>query len=327
MASSVDKETQSGPNDDVVSVELPAPPSWKKLFMPKKGGTPKRNEIVFIAPTGEEINNKKQLDQYLKSHPGNPAISEFDWGTGDTPRRSGRISAKAKATPTSAENETPKKRGRKSSGSKKDVKETENTAGDSEGNKDVEMQDEVVNEKVTEEEKEDGGKDVEIEMQETIVKKDVEMQGDAQETKHGEGELNTENKEKDEAGGSEVMNEDKQVLEKAGKLQNEVETGNGDSVVKLDKHAGEPEEREKFSGVAVASGGETEEIGMCIGIAIASEGETEEKQEMEEKDGKSNVLVEEKGMKVEGEVMENGKVNQPERNDVPHHPNPSPISC
>ncbi|KAG5523307.1 hypothetical protein RHGRI_035202 [Rhododendron griersonianum] len=327
MASSVDKETQSGPNDDVVSVELPAPPSWKKLFMPKKGGTPKRNEIVFVAPTGEEINNKKQLDQYLKSHPGNPAISEFDWGTGDTPRRSGRISAKAKATPTSAENETPKKRGRKSSGSKKDVKETENTAGDSEGNKDVEMQDEVVNEKVTEEEKEDGGKDVEIEMQETVVEKDVEIQGDAQETKNGEGELNTENKEKDEAGGSEDTNvEDKQVLEKAEKL-NEVETGNGDSVVKLDKHAGEPEEKEKSSGVAVASGGETEEIGMCIGIAIASEGETEEKQEMGEKDGKSNVLVEEKGMKVEGEVMENGKVNQPERNDVPHHPNTSPISC
>ncbi|KAE9453491.1 hypothetical protein C3L33_14574, partial [Rhododendron williamsianum] len=301
-------------------------------FMPKKGGTPKRNEIVFVAPTGEEINNKKQLDQYLKSHPGNPAISEFDWGTGDTPRRSGRISAKAKATPTSAENETPKKRGRKSSGSKKDVKETENTTGDSEGNKDVEMQDEVVNEKVTEEEKEDGGKDVEIEMQETVVEKDVEMQGDAQENKNGEGELNTENKEKDEAGGSEVMNEDtnvedKQVLEKAEKPQNEVETGNGDSVVKLDKHAGEPEEKEKSSGVAVASGGETEEIGMCIGIAIASEGETEEKQEMEEKDGKSNVLVEEKGMKVEGEVMENGKVNQPERNDVPHHPNTSPISC
>ena len=31
MASSVDKETQSGPNDDDVSVELPAPPAWKNL--------------------------------------------------------------------------------------------------------------------------------------------------------------------------------------------------------------------------------------------------------------------------------------------------------
>jgi len=306
MASSVDKETQSGPNDDVVSVELPAPPSWKKLFMPKKGGTPKRNEIVFIAPTGEEINNKKQLDQYLKSHPGNPVISEFDWGTGDTPRRSGRISAKAKATPPSAEDDTPKKRGRKSSGSKKDVKEAENTAGETEGKQDVEMQDEVVTEKVTEEEKEDGAKEVEVETQETVVEKEVKMQGDAQETKNVEGEVIMENEEKVEAGGTEVMNEDskiegEQVLEKVEKPLNEVDTDNGECVEKQDKHAGETEEREKSNGVAVASGGETDE--------------------------KQVVEVEEKGKKIEGEVMENGKVNQPERNDAPPHPNPSPISC
>nr|CAD1828097.1 unnamed protein product [Ananas comosus var. bracteatus] len=31
--------------EEVVSVELPAPPGWKKKFIPKKGGTPKRNEI------------------------------------------------------------------------------------------------------------------------------------------------------------------------------------------------------------------------------------------------------------------------------------------
>lgn len=295
MASSVDKETQSGPNDDVVSVELPAPPSWKKLFMPKKGGTPKRNEIVFIAPTGEEINNKKQLDQYLKSHPGNPVISEFDWGTGDTPRRSGRISAKAKATPPSAEDDAPKKRGRKSSGSKKDVKEAENATGETEGKQDVEMQDEVVTEKVTEEEKEDGAKEVE-----------VKMQGDAQETKNVEGEVITENKEKDEAGGTEVMNEEtkiegEQVLGKVEKPLNEVDTDNGECVEKQNKHAGETEEREKSNGVAIASGGETEE--------------------------KQVVDVEEEGKKIEGEVIENGKVNQPERNDAPPHPNPSPISC
>ncbi|KAI8024766.1 Methyl-CpG-binding domain-containing protein 10 [Camellia lanceoleosa] len=54
--------------------------------MPKKAGTPKNNEIIFTAPTGEEIINRKQLEQYLKSHPGNPAISEFDWGTSETPR-------------------------------------------------------------------------------------------------------------------------------------------------------------------------------------------------------------------------------------------------
>ncbi|KAK4369968.1 hypothetical protein RND71_009443 [Anisodus tanguticus] len=70
-------------------------------FLPKTGGTPKRNEIVFTAPTGEEITTKKGLQQYLKSHPGGPAITEFDWGTGETSRRSSRISGKAKAAESS----------------------------------------------------------------------------------------------------------------------------------------------------------------------------------------------------------------------------------
>ncbi|KAE8637186.1 hypothetical protein CSA_021699, partial [Cucumis sativus] len=70
-------------------------------FLPKLDGITKKNEIIFIAPTGEAIHNKRQLDQYLKSHPGNPASSEFDWRTGETPRRSARISEKAKATPPS----------------------------------------------------------------------------------------------------------------------------------------------------------------------------------------------------------------------------------
>ncbi|KAH7675299.1 Methyl-CpG DNA binding domain-containing protein [Dioscorea alata] len=111
---------------EVVTVELPAPVGWKKTFTPKKGGTPTRNEVVFIAPTGEEIKNKKLLAQYLRSHPGNPPASEFDWGTGDTPRRSARISEKAKAT-WSAEGDSPKKRERKSS-SKKENKD-KNDAG------------------------------------------------------------------------------------------------------------------------------------------------------------------------------------------------------
>ncbi|XP_061351289.1 methyl-CpG-binding domain-containing protein 11-like isoform X2 [Gastrolobium bilobum] len=93
-------------------------------FFPKKVGTPRKSEIVFIAPTGEEISSRKQLEQYLKAHPGNPAISEFDWGTGETPRRSARISEKVKSTPP-ADSDSPKKRARKSSGSKKDNKETE----------------------------------------------------------------------------------------------------------------------------------------------------------------------------------------------------------
>ncbi|KAL6539135.1 hypothetical protein OROGR_011784 [Orobanche gracilis] len=91
-----------------------------RSVLAKKGGTPKKNEILFIAPTGEEIGNRRQLEQYLKGHPGNPSISEFDWGTGETPRRSARISEKIKTTPPSKESEPPKKRARKSSATKKD---------------------------------------------------------------------------------------------------------------------------------------------------------------------------------------------------------------
>ncbi|KAG2246398.1 hypothetical protein Bca52824_086026 [Brassica carinata] len=113
-----------GTEEESVSVELPAPSSWKKLFFPNKVGPVKKTEIVFVAPTGEEISNRKQLDQYLKSHPGNPSITEFDWTTSGTPRRSARISDKKTKSTPSPDKEPPKKRGRtKSSGSKKDADE------------------------------------------------------------------------------------------------------------------------------------------------------------------------------------------------------------
>ncbi|KAK7255227.1 hypothetical protein RIF29_28633 [Crotalaria pallida] len=120
----MEKEPQSGGKDEVFSVELPAPSAWKKLFFPKKKGTPRKSQIVFVAPTGEEISSRRQLEKYLKGHPGNPEISEFDWGTGETPRRSARITEKVKSA-SPAESESPKKRSRLSSGSKKDTKETE----------------------------------------------------------------------------------------------------------------------------------------------------------------------------------------------------------
>ncbi|KAI3709442.1 hypothetical protein L2E82_39204 [Cichorium intybus] len=114
----------SGPNDEVVSLQLPAPSGWKKMFLPK-GATPKKNEIVFTAPTGEEITNKKQLEQYLKAHPGGAKLSEFNWGSGETPRRSSRLNEKVKSTPPPQETEPLKKRGRKSSSLKKGKKEKE----------------------------------------------------------------------------------------------------------------------------------------------------------------------------------------------------------
>ena len=104
-------------------------------FIPKKAGTPKKNEIVFTAPTGEEINNRKQLEKYLKAHPGGPAVSEFDWGTGETPRRSTRISEKAKAAPPT-QREPPKKRTKRSSASQKEISQEEKE----EETKEAEMQ-------------------------------------------------------------------------------------------------------------------------------------------------------------------------------------------
>ncbi|KAG0476445.1 hypothetical protein HPP92_013286 [Vanilla planifolia] len=108
-------EKPEGEQEDDATVELPAPAGWSKKFTPKKVGTHKRKEIVFISPTGEEIRNKTQLGQYLRSHPGGPSSSEFNWGYVGTPRRSARISQKATEAP---ENERPRKRQRTSSSKK-----------------------------------------------------------------------------------------------------------------------------------------------------------------------------------------------------------------
>lgn len=157
-------------SEEGFSVELPAPTGWKKKFMPKKRGTPKKNEIVFTAPTGEEITNKRQLEQYLKSHPGGPPASEFYWGSGETPRRSARVSEKAKVGPPQDLELPSAKRGKTSSGKKKTDKETE-TATEETENKD---------EETTAEESDNKGKGVSTEKTENneqeVVPEDVEMQ-------------------------------------------------------------------------------------------------------------------------------------------------------
>lgn len=124
--------------------------TWVK-YLPKKAGTPKKNEIVFTAPTGEEITNRRQLDKYLKSHPGGPKSSEFDWSTGETPRRSSRISEKVKESPPPPQTEPTPKRAKRSSSKKekKDKSAPEETAG----KEDVEMQEAEAPEKNKKEEK------------------------------------------------------------------------------------------------------------------------------------------------------------------------------
>lgn len=163
----------------------------ENFFFPKKGGTPKKNEIVFTAPTGEEIHNQRELQQYLKSHPGGPPASEFDWGTGETPRRSARISEKAKAAPPTPEFEPPKKRSRKSSASKKDSKDGEATAEDTKTNE-VQMKDA---EKMEKEETAEGAeKDVQMQEVEKTQKHEVEAGAEKEIAKENKS-LASENKE------------------------------------------------------------------------------------------------------------------------------------
>lgn len=238
MGSTKNGEGQTGLNDDVVYVELPAPSAWMKLFVLKQGGAPRKNEIKFIAPTGEEIKNRKQLELYLKLHPGNPKISEFDWGTGETPRRSARISVKAKATPPPSESEPPKKRGRKPISTKKDNKEMEATTGGTEVVKEVAMQNVEIFEKKENKEMQAPNKDTnevkEVEMQdaeaientnkemeagtqETEGIKDVEMQ-DAETTRKEN--VNDETKKEDEDASKDSVVEDENKTPKKPKVGN-----------------------------------------------------------------------------------------------------------
>ncbi|KAK9947548.1 hypothetical protein M0R45_003167 [Rubus argutus] len=278
MASSVEKE-------EVVSLELPAPSGWIKKFVPKQSGTPKKNEIIFTAPTGEEISNKRQLEQYLKAHPGGPAVSEFDWGTGETPRRSARISEKVKATP-SPESDPPKKRSRKSSGSKKDSKEKEVAPQGTEETKlsDVQDADRAVKDTDTEMEKadvkenkdEDKVKDADTKTEvappeEAKVENEAKVPKEAEERKRTmEVDAGTnDGKEVDGSGAKEVTGDQ----------------GKADiAIANQDKHEGEGEEKEKHK--------ESE-----IKEKEAAQGKSEEHK---------SSGVHEVGKKIEAELTENG---------------------
>ncbi|KAJ8753168.1 hypothetical protein K2173_017742 [Erythroxylum novogranatense] len=175
MASSVEASAK----EEALSVDLPAPSGWKKKFTPKKSGAGKKSEVTFTAPTGEEITNRRQLDQYLKAHPGGPSASEFNWSTGETPRRSARISGKAKVAPT-PETERPKKRSKKSSGSQTENKET-GTA--SEG---TDQTNDIQKETGTAPEGTDQTKDIQKHEDEKAKKDDGEAEKDAEKESQGE---------------------------------------------------------------------------------------------------------------------------------------------
>ncbi|KAM1113975.1 hypothetical protein FF1_046641 [Malus domestica] len=272
---------------DEVSVELSAPPAWKKKFCPKKGGTPWKNEIIFISPTGEEINNKKQLEQYLKEHPGNPAISEFDWSTGETPRRSARISEKVKMAP-SPESEPPKKRGKKSSGSKDKV---EAAGGEADATNEIQMKDAEVDEK------KDGGKTEEETDQTKPEDGNDKTPTDAKET------LGEETKEDvvEENPREEAAKNNKEDVPQA-----EGEQANGTNDNKQDDTAT----------VTVEANGAAEKENL-YGAAPPMDGEIKMKHDAAENDGKCNAQAEEKIKPKDGEVVENGKVEQGAQADAP----------
>ncbi|KAJ7956712.1 Methyl-CpG-binding domain-containing protein [Quillaja saponaria] len=317
MASSVEKE---GAREEAFSLELPAPPGWKKKFLPKKGGTPKKNEIILTAPTGEEINNKKQLEQYLKAHPGGPAVSEFDWGTGETPRRSARISEKAKAAPL-LESESPKKRGRKSSASKKDDRDTETAPEVTEETKEVQMQEAEKTEKDNE--------DAEVEknvLKENEEKNKAEDGGTNTEVAHPAeaevGEVNIHNDDEKQKTTDEEPEDSKgKVFDKEGE-DSEVPQ-NENEKIEVEKLQENTEQRKVESGKEDRSGeqnkletstaddkkteGEEEVKHQHSGNAHASEGERKEKEGTIGNDEEDHSLgLKETSKKAEGEVVENG---------------------
>lgn len=299
-------------------------------YLPKKGGTPRKNEIVFIAPTGEEISNRKQLEQYLKAHAGSPALSEFDWGTGETPRRSARISEKVKATPPSKGSESPMKRRRRSSATKKDkeINAGKEATGneETEGMKVNEKQDTGTEEKTdvvkaTKEMSEDKPQEDEVAKEsepeakveenglQGSVTADTNMETDAQ-GKDGKVETG-ENHETEKVNGTEDASnvgkiEDKLVYEIVGEPESEAAKLGSDGA-KQDK----PDHNE-----GATNGAQTEATNR---VAPESAGETNG---VQDNSSKTNLQVQEQEKNLKGDAIDNGKVNQ-----APHHPSPTPISC
>lgn len=258
-------------------------------FFPKQVGTPKKNEIIFTSPTGEEIVSKRQLEQYLKAHPGGPAVSEFDWGTGETPRRSARISEKVKASPP-PESEAPKKRSRKSSASKKDNKEKEAVSEGAEETKEEHMQDAETETQIEPAPKE--GKDG----QEVDVPNDA---GESKKTAEAALDIPKGSIDGKEAKDSEITQNENAKLEGANNVekaqQPQVEAEKVDGSWEQDKtdadakkYEVEGEEKEKDNKSAIESGGETKDH--------SGKGDS----------GGLNADVHDKKGKVEGEVIENG---------------------
>ncbi|ESQ35273.1 hypothetical protein EUTSA_v10007967mg [Eutrema salsugineum] len=276
--------------DELVSIELPAPASWKKLFYPKRAGTPRKTEIVFMAPTGEEISSRKQLEQYLKAHPGNPLISEFEWTTGETPRRSSRISQKVKATTPTPDKE-PLLKKRRSSLTKKDNREA------AEKNEEAQPAEASVKENV------EAHKDGQTENAESAVKENMEADTEnAEAKKEKEGEQDG-LKETAEGAVKEIKEGEKTEAEKENKEGEKTEADNKEGEVVTDEKepmevATSEVEKKTESGETADEPPKVEDLKdteMKEPQEVVAEGDGEKKPAEEETENKGSVAAEANG--------------------------------
>ncbi|KAL3366507.1 hypothetical protein AABB24_011273 [Solanum stoloniferum] len=333
MASPMEKGSH---DDEIVSVELAAPPSWKKLFTPKQGGTLKKSEVVFITPTGEEVKNRKQLEQYLKAHPGNPAIAEFDWSTGETPRRSARISEKVKAMRPPSLLESPKKKRRTSSGTKKVSKEKDAAKAEKESSETKGM------ESSKEENENLGKKEVEAVVEDEriedaklppAVKPDSESEefhsaDDSNQDKSENAEAEMEDKKKKEMEaaeedeclkGAELPSGDKPEPESEEVHSADVGKQNKSENADIEEKLVSPNKPEELAaeGTNVTIGGSGNQAEHAIdGVSKDAHSNDSEDRPKEEKETEGTDLA-----------MENNNINQPGLVHSQQHQSPAPISC
>jgi hypothetical protein len=83
----------SGESDPLVQEEAFVE-GWRRRLVLRKGVKKQRRDVVYVAPDGTEVKNKKQLEKYLKKHPGGPLVSEFNWRSEMPTRLSRRLSNK-----------------------------------------------------------------------------------------------------------------------------------------------------------------------------------------------------------------------------------------
>lgn len=269
-----------------------------------------------MAPTGEEISGRKQLEQYLKSHPGNPPISEFDWSTGETPRRSARISEKAKATPPSTEREPPKKRARKSLGAKKDDKATDAAKEGIEDKKDDEVQDTEANDTKNEE----AGN-----VNNITQENPRDGEGKAQDEDRKEPDSTLKENGPNENGVKDVgVQNDKGASAKAVVADKPSDRAIFVEEIPVtdDKVGGDAAEQDKAGSESVTANNGAEQEA-CDGMA-PSQGGTKE---VQENVGKHKLPVEESEKSMKGVVIENGKAEQTGARETPQCPSPAPIVC